>query len=52
MPNIIIRRSKQKDLILSMSKEKVYFLFHYGQMIDNNVDYNFISDKFNDIERG
>jgi len=52
MPNIIIRRNKIHDLILSCNKEKVYFLFQYGQMIDNSIDYDLLSNKFNQLTKG
>lgn len=49
--NIVIRTSKVKEnLILVQNCEKVYFIFLDGQAIDNNLDYNTISDNFNGIE--
>lgn len=51
MENLVIRKSKvHKNLILIQNCEKVYFIFCDGQMIDNNLDYNTISDNFNGIE--
>ena len=29
----------------------VYFLYHYGQQIFNGLDYNMVSDKFNEITK-
>jgi hypothetical protein len=49
MTNIIIRVDKVHDLILLCNQEKVYFIFHYGQMIFNGLDYDIVSDEFNKI---
>lgn len=49
---LIIRKNNQKDLVLSMNNEKVYFLFHHGIVIYNNLCYDLVSDKFNQIEKG
>lgn len=51
MENLVIRKSKVKEnLVLIQNCEKVYFIFVDGQMVDNNLDYNTISDNFNGIE--
>lgn len=49
MQTLIIRRDKIKDLILSCNCEKVYFLFHFGKMIFNSLNYDVISDEYNRI---
>jgi len=49
MNNLIIRVDKVHDLILSRNMEGVYFIFHYGQMVFNGMDYNTVSDEFNKI---
>jgi len=49
MNNLIIRVDKVHDLVLSRNMEGVYFLYQYGQMIFNNMDYNIVSDEFNKI---
>jgi hypothetical protein len=46
---LIIRVDRVKDLILFRNREKVYFLFRYGQAIFNSLDYDIVSDKFNEI---
>jgi hypothetical protein len=47
--NLIIRVDKIKDLVLLCNREKAYFLFHFGQSIFNSLDYDLVSDKFNEI---
>lgn len=49
MQNLIIRRDKRKDLILSRSVEGVYFLFRFGNMVFNSINYDKVSDEFNNI---
>lgn len=51
MNTLIIRRSKNKDLILSCNNEKVYRLFRFGQEIDNDIDYDRISDQFDEMDK-
>jgi len=51
--DLIIRKSKIKEgLVLLQNCEKVYFIFVDGKMIDNNLDYDTISNNFNGIETG
>jgi hypothetical protein len=47
--NLIIRVDKVKDLILLRNRENVYFIFRFGQSIFNSLDYDLISDRFNEI---
>lgn len=50
--NIIIRRSKvNPTLFLICNQEKVYRIFLDGVEKQNSINYNEISDHFNDIER-
>jgi hypothetical protein len=44
---LIIRKDKVKDLILTCNQEKAYFIFRFGQMIFNGLDYDIVSDEFN-----
>lgn len=50
--NLVIRRNREKDLSLEMNSEEVFFLFSQGQMIDNGLNYDILSDKYNIIEKG
>lgn len=52
MNNLIIRRNKVKDLVLSCNKEKVYFLYQFGQLINNSMNYDLISDQYDKIVKG
>jgi len=47
--NLIIRVDKVKDLILLRNRERVYFIFRFGQSIFNGLDYDLVSDEFNKI---
>lgn len=51
MNNLVIRKSKNMDLVLYRNREGVYFLSKFGQVIDNGLDYDKISDKFNKENR-
>jgi len=51
MQNLIIRRDKKKDLILSRNVEGIYFLWHFGNMVYNSINYDLVSDKFNEITK-
>ena len=48
---LIIRVSKEKNLILSMNKEKVYFLWQGNESIFNSIQYNEVSDYFDLMEK-
>jgi len=48
---LIIRKDKVKDLILLCNREKVYFLFQFGQVIFNSLDYDLVSNEFNKIAK-
>lgn len=49
--NLIIRKSKVKDgLVLIRNCEDVYFVYCDGVMLENNLQYDKISDNFNTIE--
>lgn len=47
---LIIRRSKNANISLTMNSEKVYRVFHDGKEILNTLDYSEASDKFNEVE--
>lgn len=49
MNNLIIRRDKIKEIILYCNSEKVYFLSRYGKIINNSLDYDKISDQFDNM---
>lgn len=50
--NLIIRHNKAKELVLYMNKEKVFFLEKHGQAIVNGLNYDILSDKYNQLEKG
>jgi hypothetical protein len=50
--NLILRKSKiKRDLILSRNIEGVYRIFYFGQEIFNDLSYNIVSNKFNELEK-
>jgi hypothetical protein len=50
--NLIIRKSKTvPDLILSCNREKVYRVYFCGEELINDLDYNKVSDFFNQVEQ-
>lgn len=52
MQNLIIRKSKiYKDLILTCNIEKVYRVYLNGEEKINNIDYDIVSDYFNELEK-
>lgn len=51
MISMTIRKSYKKDLFLTRNGERVYFLWHHGEMVFNSLNYDEVSDKFNEIER-
>lgn len=48
---LTIRVSKyNKNLVLIRSDEGVYFIFKDGRQFFNDLDYDIVSDNFNDVE--
>jgi len=51
MQNIIIRRSKINPLlVLSCNQEYVYSIYLDGKLKLNDLDYNIVSDYYNELE--
>lgn len=50
--NLVIRRSKHvRDLFLTSNPEKVYRVYLFGQEMMNDLDYDKVSDYFNELEK-
>jgi hypothetical protein len=49
--NLTIRKSKYHNLVLICNSELVYRIFLNGIEKMNNMDYNIVSDYFNELEK-
>lgn len=50
--NLIIRKSKTSEtLVLARNCEGVYFIFFDGRQIENDLNYDRISDKYTEFEK-